>query len=212
MHHRARDIGGLRVGYLTALRYLGSDGRRSMWLTRCDCGVEKALAASELLKMRARGVRASCGCRKRETLSARRTSHGMSMHPAYAVYRSMRARCENPSHHAWRNYGGRGITVCSEWQESFSAFWRDMGPAYAPGLSLERTDNSKGYSPQNCRWATAKQQANNTRMNVRVGGQTAAQLADASGLARSTVYYRARAGVPTHRMTEAPDTTRKFST
>src|SRR5574343_575843 len=115
MHHRAVDITGLRVGYLTALKYHGSDGRKC-----------------------------------RQTLSAKLTGHGMSKHPAYAVWRPMLARCGTPSHPAFKNYGARGITVCARWRKSFENFWEDMGPTYRRGLTLERTNNARGYSPANC--------------------------------------------------------------
>ena len=212
MHHRAKDITGLRVGYLTALRYHGSDGKQSLWVVRCDCGAEKLMPASEMKKQAARGVVASCGCKRRESISTRRTQHGMSKHPAYAVWRSMCDRCRLPSHHAWHNYGARGITVCERWAASFAAFWADMGPTYRPGLTLDRIDNSAGYSPENCRWATYEQQANNTRMNRMVGDKTAAQLAQELGVKRSTMYYRLAKGVPVERLGEAPDVSRRFTT
>lgn len=212
MHHRAKDITGLRVGYLTALRYHGSDGKKSLWVVRCDCGAEKLMPASEMKKQAARGVVASCGCKRRESISTRRTQHGMSKHPAYAVWRSMCDRCRLPSHHAWHNYGARGITVCERWAASFAAFWADMGPTYRPGLTLDRIDNSAGYSPENCRWATYEQQANNTRMNRMVGDKTATQLAQELGVKRSTMYYRLAKGVPVERLGEPPDVSRRFTT
>ena len=194
MHHRAKDITGLRVGYLTASMYQGSDCKKSLWEVRCDCGNTITMPATELKKQAKRGVIASCGCMRRATIAARQRLHGMSLHPAFAVWRSMIDRCTLPSHQAWRNYGARGITVCARWRESFEAFWADMGPAYTPGLTLERVDNMRGYGPDNCRWATYKDQANNRRNNRVVqtpdGPMTAAQLADKLGVPRSTMYLR----------------------
>ena len=212
MHHRAKDISGLRVGYLTALRYHGSDGRRSLWVVVCDCGTEKLMDPSELKKQGKRGVIASCGCKRKETIAARNTRHGMSKHPAYAAWRSMMDRCRLPTHQAWANYGARGITVCTRWADSFDNFWGDMGSTYKPGLTLDRIDNSAGYSPENCRWATYTEQANNTRANRMVAGKTAAQLAKDLGIKRSTMYYRLAAGVPEGRLGEAPDVSRRFTT
>lgn len=212
MHHRAKDISGLRVGYLTALHYHGSDGRRSLWVIRCDCGTEKLMQASELKKQAARGIVASCGCKRRKSISVRRTTHGMSKHPAYAVWRSMCDRCRLPSHPAWKNYGARGITVCERWVASFDAFWADMGVTYQAGLTLDRIDNSAGYSTENCRWTTHEQQANNTRRNRKIGDKTAAQLAQELGVKRSTMYYRLSRGVPENRLGEAPDVSRRFMT
>ena len=212
MHHRVKDITGLRVGFLTALSYHGSDGKRSIWKAQCDCGKVILVPASEMKKQLNRGIVSSCGCKRKETIGKRNKTHGMTNHKVYAVWRSMLARCTNPNHAAWKNYGGRGIEVCQDWLESFEAFWRDMGPTYREGLTLDRRDNLLGYFPANCRWVTHKEQANNTRANVMVGAQTMAQFADAHGISRSNVGYRIQAGVPLHRLAEAPDVSRRFMT
>src|SRR6185503_16384511 len=98
MHHRARDLTGLNAGYLTALRYHGSNGKKSIWTLQCTCGREIQMDASEFMKQVKSGRMASCGCMKSATQAAQRITHGMSRHPAYAVWRSMKARCTNPSH------------------------------------------------------------------------------------------------------------------
>lgn len=212
MAKRPVDITGLTVGYLTARHYLGSDGRRSLWSVDCHCGKQIVLGASELKKQHVRGITASCGCMRRATIAAKRTRHGMSHHPAFAVWRSMLDRCRLPSHQAWANYGGRGITVCKRWQSAFEKFWADMGPTYKAGLTLDRQDNEKGYSAKNCRWVTYTAQANNRRGNVRVGGLTVSQLAKNLGIGRSTIAYRLSAGVPLSRLGEKPDVSRRFTT
>lgn len=215
MHHRARDIAGLRVGYLTALRYSRSDGKKSIWIVACDCGREIEMPASELGKKMKRGVRASCGCKKTQTLSEKHTTHGMSKHKAFAVWRSMIDRCSLPTHQAWHNYGGRGITVCERWRKSFRAFWEDMGPTYQKGLTLDREDNEENYEPNNCRWVTPKTQGRNTRLNRIIdtpwGRITVAEAAERSRLNYSTILYRIDNGVTDHKLLfSAPDFARKF--
>src|SRR5690242_7729096 len=98
MHHRAKDITGLRVGYLTAIRYQGSDGKKSIWEIACDCGKVILMDPSQYKKLLKNGNVSSCGCMRKATIAKRRTRHGMSLHPAFAVWRSMIDRCRLPTH------------------------------------------------------------------------------------------------------------------
>lgn len=187
MHHRAKDLTGLRHGFLVITGYAGSNGKKSLYHALCDCGATKIIAGSEFQKGRTR----SCGCKKAELQAASHSTHGMSRHPAYHVWRSMRDRCSLPTHQAWENYGGRGIDVCPEWAD-FETFWRDMGPSYQTGLTIERKDVNGNYCKANCVWATWKEQANNRR-NSRTDGIGA--LSEIFGIPRSTIDYRIQHGV-----------------
>lgn len=212
MHHRARDITGARSHSLTAIAYAGSDGKKSLWKVRCDCGKELIMPATEFLK----GKQKSCGCQRSAEISAALSTHGMSKHPVYAVWRSMRDRCRLPTHQAWANYGGRGIKVCPEWDTSFEAFWRDMGSAYQKGLSLDRIDVDGNYTPENCRWVSMKTQGRNKRNNWVIetpwGRMTVSEAAEKSNIGVTTLLYRLNHKCPKDLLFATPDVTNRFTT
>lgn len=144
-------------------------------------------------------------------MNAARATHRMSKTSTYAVWSSMRQRCENPARKDFSRYGGRGLQVCERWK-SFENFLQDMG-ARPEGLTLERIDGAKGYEPANCRWATSKEQARNRRTNVVLtfNGHAApvAEWAEKTGLERKTLEYRIRAGWPVERALTTPSTTNR---
>lgn len=180
------DRTGRRYGRLTALQREANSGSRARWSCRCDCGRVVVVLASAL------GLSTvSCGCygTERRRAKGRNVTHGMSATPTYRTWSAMRKRCTNPADQAFHNYGGRGITVCARWQR-FEAFLEDMGEA-PPGMEIDRRDVDGGYHPDNCRWATPIQQANNKRNNqVLPDGRTVAELARDEEIKYATAYYR----------------------
>lgn len=190
---------GLRVGMLTVTRELfGEEKRRPegrYWLCRCDCGELTQKSTNQINKYLRNQKRASCGCEFNATRFKKHGKHGTT---EYAIWRLMLARCGNPKHKSFAQYGGRGITVCERWRASFSAFYEDMGDRPSMKHSLGRIDNNKGYEPTNCRWETPWQQANNRSTNrILTLGQTSLTIAEWGrklGISRHVLSGRLRYG------------------
>lgn len=172
-----------------------SGQRKQQVKCQCDCGTVSVVQKHSILS----GNSQSCGCLLREIATACNTKHGMRNAPEYRVWCGMRKRCNKPSDHKWPDYGGRGIKVCPEW-EQFEAFYKDMGPKPSTFHSIDRIDNDGDYCPENCRWATRREQAVNRRNNVRIciNGQsmTLCEAAELHGLKYDTVWMRRHKGWP----------------
>lgn len=181
------DLRGSRFTKLVVVKRAPNVSSGAAWICRCDCGAERTVSGSNLRS----GNTRSCGClnphynrsvRHGATVGGKRTSE-------YRIWQAMWDRCYNPKSTAFARYGGRGIGICRRWQ-SFAAFREDMG-ARPPQLTLERKNNSRGYNPANCIWATRRQQANNryTSRRLTLGGET-----------RTVAEWSRHLGVPANRI------------
>lgn len=186
---------GRRYHHLTAIGPV--EGNKKLFVFRCDCGVEKEIDGYHVVN----GLTITCGsCEYHlKFMSDRNKTHGLSNTKFYEQYRGMLKRCYDPNAINYRDYGGRGIRVCEEWRTDAKAFYDwAIAHGWSEGLSLDRIDNDGDYCPENCRWATVKEQSHNKRNNLRLtfNGETkiAAEWADELNIPCKTLYERLRRG------------------
>lgn len=194
-YRKSPKLVGKRFGRLKVIRRNGSsEHKRALWLCRCDCGNEITVIGNSLTVGRVN----SCGCLRKELNAEKWTTHGFAekgdLHPLYRVWRSIKDRIENPKNSGWHNYGGRGIKMCDRWKDSFPNFLKDMGERPSKKHSIDRIDNDGDYTPENCRWATKKEQCNNMRKNINVTidgiTKTVSQWCDIFDIKYATALWR----------------------
>lgn len=194
----AENLLGMSFGCLVVKSREGSSIQgQARWCCSCTCGKKVTVNAVRLKSGKTR----SCGCLRKELISARLTVHGESTRKRsveYIAWLGMKARCYNPKNPSYRDYGERGIQVCEQWVTSYTRFLSDMGRKPSASFTLERLDVDGGYTMGNCVWATRKAQANNKRSNylITYSGETRtlAQWAEVLGLPARQLRARLVAG------------------
>ena len=193
MQGRKADWSGVVQGKLTVLRDVGKDKHGSrLWECVCACGNQTRKTGNEL-KAGVASCSRACGI---ASSNKKRARHGMWKTKVYRTWSSMKARCTNPKSTHWHRYGGRGVTLCKDWADSFESFHAYVGDPPTGKHTIDRIDNDKGYEPDNVRWATMKEQASNRSSNTWVEYKgmrmTWRQWADHLGIPYNTLMTRVR--------------------
>lgn len=195
MYEEGSKFGRWQVVKELPVRHKGG----KVYLCRCECGTERSVPKTYLQAGNSR----SCGCLQRELASEKQTRHGMSGTPEYNAWCTMWYRCSSPKCKAYKNYGGRGVTVCKRWHK-FENFLADLGYKPFAGAHLDRKNNEKGYTPANAHWTTVKSNMRNRRNTLRVVYRGAsvplAEAAERARLAYQTVLRRYNQGERDHEL------------
>lgn len=186
---RIVNLIGSRYGRLLVIAFSGKRKNNRYWECQCDCGVVTVVAGGEIC----RGTVVSCGCLRKE----KATTHGMYKSSEFKIWQKMKSRCFNENHHGYKDYGGRGITVCNRWLK-FENFLEDIGNRPSPRHSIDRIDVNGNYEPSNCKWSTLKEQARNKQntfyIEIDNKKMCLSEFCEVYSLKRSTARWRIKNG------------------
>lgn len=204
------DLTGQKFGRLTVIERDTSRTGRAYWICKCSCGTVKSICGKELRNSKTK----SCGCYNREVFCHK--THGQRHTKIYNVWRNMRDRCFNPKRVGYKNYGGRGITVCEEWRNDFQPFYDYVSKLEhfgEGGYTLDRINVNGNYEPGNVRWATDAQQRRNRTDNhyIKINGEQMilSDVAKLAGVTASTIYKRISLGADSEQMLSKQKVTAK---
>lgn len=167
--YKVIDLTGQRFGRLTVVKKIGiknagQRGSKSVWLCKCDCGNEKEVLRNSLVS----GNTKSCGCLGVETKKLMHLKHGMAKKRLWKIWTGIRDRCNNPNNSSYHYYGGRGISVCDEWNDFEKFMIWSISNGYDDTLTIDRIDTNGNYEPSNCKWSTRMEQTRNRNITKKV--------------------------------------------
>ena len=198
MPKKSENLIGEKFGMLTVISQSNSNKqKRRMWICRCDCGKlkEKAVTTHDLKS----GAVRSCGCLYYKSNKLNSKKHGKTRSRLFVIWSGIKSRCTYEKNIEYKNYGGRGITVCDEWAKDFMTFYNwSMANGYQDNLTIDRIDNDKGYYPDNCRWVTMREQQNNRKNNRKIMYEnkeyTVSKLSEKLNIPYATLLWRINNG------------------
>lgn len=199
---------GYKSGRLEVIRLYEIKNHRRYWLCKCECGKE-TVVRQDCLTMK---TTKSCGCLEKEWQHSHehpgKKTHGMKKTRLYRIWQGMKGRCYTKSASGYKDYGGRGITVCDDWKNDFMNFYNwAIDNGYNDGLSIDRKDVNGNYEPDNCRWANNSTQRKNQRqilLTYKGETKTLLEWSEKTGIGYCTLNYRFRSGWDAEKILETP--------